>query len=125
MRKEVIGILLFFLVILTLISLLSYSPADPSIHNAKAAGHIHNLFGLFGAHLSGILIGLFGLGAFWIPFLLLLISIHFFGNHPSKAIVLTIAGGILLVITTGSLLAFKHNHIIIFGNKFEYFGMWD
>ncbi len=75
MRKEIVGILLFFLVIFTLISLLSYSPEDPSIHNAKAAGHIHNLFGLFGAHLSGILIGLFGLGAFWIPVLLLFASI--------------------------------------------------
>jgi S-DNA-T family DNA segregation ATPase FtsK/SpoIIIE len=123
MRKEIIGIFSFFLVILTLISLLSYSPADPSIHNARAAGHIHNLFGLFGAHLSGILIGLFGLGAFWIPILLLLISIHFFGNHQTKTIALTIAGGILLVITTGSLLAFRQNHIIIFGSKFSSGGM--
>jgi S-DNA-T family DNA segregation ATPase FtsK/SpoIIIE len=119
MRKELIGIFLFFLVILTLISLMSYSPADPSIHNAKAAGDIHNLFGLFGAHLSGILVGLFGLGAFWFPILLLLASIQFFGNHPDKAIVLTIVGGILLVVTTGSLLALKQNHVIVFGTKFS------
>ena len=44
MRKEIFGILLFFLVIFTLISLLSYSPADPSINNAKATGQINNLF---------------------------------------------------------------------------------
>ncbi|UCD90904.1 MAG: DNA translocase FtsK [Desulfobacterales bacterium] len=119
MRREIIGILLFFIVILTLISLLSFSPTDPSIHNAKPTGQIHNLFGLFGAHLSGILIGLFGLGAFWIPIILLLTSIHFFGDHSSKAIMLTIGGGILLVITTGSLLAFKQNHFIIFGSKFS------
>ena len=80
MRKEIIGVLLFFLVILTLISLLSYSPTDPSIHNARTTSQIHNLFGLFGAHMSGFMIGLFGLGAFWIPILLLLTSIHFFGN---------------------------------------------
>ncbi|MGD9234046.1 MAG: DNA translocase FtsK 4TM domain-containing protein, partial [Desulfobacterales bacterium] len=104
MRREIIGILLFFLVILTLISLLSYSPADPSINNARAAGHIHNFFGLFGAHLAGILIGLFGLGAFWIPILLLLTSLHIFGGHSGKAIILTIIGGIILMITTGSLL---------------------
>ena len=85
MRKEIIGIFCFFLVIFTLISLLSFSPDDPSIHNAKAGGEIHNLFGLLGAHLAGILIGLFGLGAFWIPLLLLLTSIHFFGDHPTKA----------------------------------------
>jgi S-DNA-T family DNA segregation ATPase FtsK/SpoIIIE len=119
MRREIIGILLFFLVILTLISLLSYSPADPSINNARAAGHIHNFFGLFGAHLAGILIGLFGLGAFWIPILLLLTSLHIFGGHSGKAIILTIIGGIILMITTGSLLAIKHNHIVIFGSKFS------
>ena len=119
MRREIIGILLFFLVILTLISLLSFSPADPSINNARAAGHIHNFFGLFGAHLAGILVGLFGLGAFWIPILLLLTSLHIFGGHSGKAIILTIIGGIILMITTGSLLALKHNHIIIFGSKFS------
>ena len=119
MRREITGILLFFLVILTLISLCSYSPADPSINNARAAGDIHNFFGLFGAHLAGIFIGLFGLGAFWIPILLLLTSLHIFGGHSAKAIILTITGGIILMITTGSMLALKHNHIIVFGSKFS------
>jgi S-DNA-T family DNA segregation ATPase FtsK/SpoIIIE len=123
MRKEITGILLFFLVIFTLISLLSYSPADPSINNARAAGQIHNFFGLFGAHLAGILIGLFGLGAFWVPILLLLTSIHFFGNHSRKAIISTLAGGVILMITTGSLLALKHNHIVILGSKFSSGGL--
>jgi len=104
MRKEIYGIILFFLVIFTLISLLSYSPADPSINNSRAAGQIHNLFGFLGAHVSGFLIGLFGLGAFWIPILLLLASIHFFGNHPSRVMVATLIGGIILVVITGSLL---------------------
>ncbi len=119
MRKEIIGISLFFLVVLTLISLLSYSPADPSINHATSSGHIHNFFGLFGAQLAGILIGPFGLGAFWVPVLLLLTSIHFFRDHPSRAIIFTITGGILLVITTGSLLAIYNDYIIIFGNKFS------
>lgn len=119
MRKEIAGVFLFFLVILTLLSLLSYSPADPSINNARAAGDIHNLFGLFGAHLAGVLVGLFGLGAFWLPILLLLASLHFFGDHPGKAIVLTMSGGILLIIATGSLLSFQQNHYILFGSKFS------
>ena len=119
MRKEIIGIFLFFLLIFTLGSLLSYSPEDPSIHNAKAAGDVYNLFGIFGAHVSGILIGLFGLGAFWIPILFLLSSVHFFGDYHEKAIILIIAGGIILIISTGSLLAFQQNHFIIFGSKFS------
>jgi len=119
MRKEIFGIILFFLVIFTLISLLSYSPTDPSINNSRAAGQIHNLFGILGAHLSGFLIGLFGLGAFWIPILLLLASIHFFGNHSNRAIMLTLIGGIILVVITGSLLSIRQNHFTLFGSKFS------
>jgi S-DNA-T family DNA segregation ATPase FtsK/SpoIIIE len=123
MRKEIYGIILFFLVIFTLISLLSYSPADPSINNARAAGQIHNLFGIVGAHVSGLLIGLFGLGAFWIPILLLLASIHFFGNHPNKAMISTLVGGVILVVITGALLSMRQNHLTLFGNKFSAGGM--
>jgi len=123
MRKEIIGIFCFFLVIFTLISLLSFSPDDPSIHNAKASGAIHNLFGVVGAHVSGALIGLFGLGAFWIPLLLLLTSIHFFGDHPMQAKISTLVGGILLVVTTGSLLAMKQNFYVMFGSQFSAGGL--
>jgi S-DNA-T family DNA segregation ATPase FtsK/SpoIIIE len=123
MRKEIIGIFCFFLVIFTLISLLSFSPHDPSIHHAKAGGSIHNLFGLLGAHVSGALIGLFGLGAFWIPLLLLLTSIHFFGDHPVQAKISTLIGGILLVVTTGSLLALQQNTYVLFGNEFSAGGL--
>jgi S-DNA-T family DNA segregation ATPase FtsK/SpoIIIE len=123
MRKEILGIFLFFLVIFTLISLLSYSPYDPSIHNAKANKQIHNLFGILGAHLSGALTGLFGLGAFWIPILLLLTSIHFFSDQPKHIMISTLIGGIILIITTGSLLAIQQNHYVIFGNKFSAGGL--
>ncbi len=119
MRKEITGILLFFLVVFTLVSLLSYNPADPSINNAKTAGDVHNMFGVLGAQIAGILIGLFGLGAFWFPILLLLISIHFFGDSPRIVIILTAVGGLLLLITSGATLALKQNHYLIFGHKFS------
>ncbi|MFH0724945.1 MAG: DNA translocase FtsK 4TM domain-containing protein [Pseudomonadota bacterium] len=115
MRKELIGLLLFFLVIFTLISLLSFSPADPSINNAVAESEVHNLFGKVGAFTSGILIGLFGIGAFWIPILLMLASVHFLGNHTPRAIILSITGSIVLAVTTGSLLALQKNNYLIFG----------
>ena len=123
MRKEIIGIFCFFLVIFTLISLLSFSPDDPSIHNAKADDTTHNLFGVLGAHVSGALIGIFGLGAFWIPLLLLLTSIHFFGDHPTQAKISTLIGGILLVVTTGSLLATRQNSYALFGSQFSAGGL--
>ncbi|MFC1798842.1 DNA translocase FtsK [Thermodesulfobacteriota bacterium] len=120
MRKEIIGILLFFFVIFTLISLVSYSPEDPSVLHARAAGPIHNLFGLVGAHVAGIFISIIGLGAFWIPVLLLFLSIHFFGDHPGRATVLTLSGGGgLLVIATGGLLSVQQTHYMLFGSEFS------
>jgi len=119
MRKEFVGIVLFFLVILTLVSLLSFTPTDPSINHAKASGEIHNLFGLVGAHISGFLIGLFGIGSFWIPILLSISFLRMFGEYPSREIFPALAGGILLVITTGGFFAFKGHTITLFDNKFS------
>lgn len=119
MRKEIVGLILFFLVIFTLISLISFSPTDPSILQATSAEKIHNLFGLMGAHLSGFLIGLFGLGAFWVPAICLLTSIHFLGNHTTKAVILTLCGGFLLAVTTGALMALRQHHYLIFGAKYS------
>ncbi len=103
MRKEIIGLLLFFCVVFTLISLLTYSPLDPSINHAGSEGAIHNQFGVVGAYLAGLLIGLFGLGAFWFPVLLLLVSIQFFGSQSKTIIAMTLGGGLLLIITTAAL----------------------
>ena len=52
-------------------------------------------------------LGLFGIGAFWFPFLCLLGCILFFGKNPGQALLPLAAGGLLLIVTTGSLLAFK------------------
>jgi S-DNA-T family DNA segregation ATPase FtsK/SpoIIIE len=123
MRREIIGIFLFFFVIFTLISLLSYHPADPSIHSAGTGGRVQNLFGVVGAHLAGVLIGLFGMGAFWIPILLLLTSLHFFGNHPARVMIYTQVGGLLLILTTGSLLAMHQDHYLLFDRSFSTGGM--
>ena len=120
MKKEIIGILFFFMVVFSLISLLSFDPADPCLFfNAGDTARVHNLFGKLGANFAGILVGLFGIGAFWIPFLCLLGSILFFGQDPGKALLPLAAGGLLLVITTGSLLALKQDHYMLFGSRFS------
>ena len=125
MRKEIAGILLFFLVVLTLVSLLSYTPEDPSINNAADVAEIHNLFGLLGAHLSGLLIGLFGLGAFWIPVLLMLESLRLFGRQKVNKVyvAVTVFGGLLLVLTSGSLFAIRQDQYLLFGSEFSSGGM--
>ena len=119
MKKEIIGILFFFMVVFSLISLISFDPGDPCLFfNAGGAAKAQNLFGEIGANFAGILVGLFGIGAFWIPFLFLLGSTLFFGKNPGQAMLPLAAGGILLIITTGSLLAFKQDHYLLFGSRF-------
>lgn len=119
MRKELIGISLFFLVVFTLISLLSYNPSDPSINNVKDAGEVHNLFGVVGSHTAGIFVALFGMASFFIPATILFVSIRFFGDYTRRIILFTLAGGLLLTIATGSLLSFHENGFDVFGREFS------
>ncbi len=119
MRKEIIGILLFFLLVFILVSLVTYHPQDPSLNNATSSHHIENRFGLVGSYLADALIGLFGLGAFWVPLMLLFLSIQFFTSRPPLAFGLTFAGGLLLILTSGALLAFQQDAYVLFGNRFS------
>ncbi len=123
MKKEIIGILLFFLVILTFVSLFSYSSADTSVNHNLFSAHrtvgIHNLFGPLGAYFSGALIDLFGLGSFWIPIILLVCSINYLKGRSGKIILLTLCGGLLLVISTGSFLSVFYHEYFIFSRAFS------
>ena len=123
MRNEILGIILFFLVVFTLISLVTYSPADPSIHHVGTSGAVHNFFGLIGAYLSGILIGLFGIGALWIPVMLLLASIQFFKDRSARALTQVTGGGLILTIVTGGLFAIYGESYAIFGSDYAAGGM--
>jgi len=118
MRKELIGILLFFLVVFTLFSLFSFDPKDFFFHHSGVNTQIHNFFGYAGATVSGHLISLFGLGSYWIPIFLLISSIHFFNARPGATIAVTITGGMILAITTGGLVSFRDHYILIWGSAF-------
>ncbi|MBU3951247.1 MAG: DNA translocase FtsK 4TM domain-containing protein [Proteobacteria bacterium] len=120
MKKELYGILLLFSIILTAVSLFSYDAADPCIGNnfSTVPPIVHNLFGLVGAHVAGAFVYLFGLGALWVPLVLSLISIWYLKERSSRIIWLTLAGGLVLMISTGSILflfkdAYGFSHTII------------
>jgi S-DNA-T family DNA segregation ATPase FtsK/SpoIIIE len=141
MKKELYGILLFFSIILTAVSLFSYDAADPCLgnHFFIIPDQVHNLFGFVGAHVAGFFVYLFGLGALWVPLILSLLSIwylkdqsngkaQYYGkvqsngkaksngkaqsngkmrskrkNQSQRIIWLTLAGGLVLMISTGSI----------------------
>ncbi|MDO9262549.1 MAG: DNA translocase FtsK 4TM domain-containing protein, partial [Desulfosalsimonadaceae bacterium] len=118
MRKEIIGLILLFIVIFSSVSLLSFSPDDPSINHIGHIGEINNLFGYLGAHASGFLIGLFGLGAFWIPILFLIACVEFFKSRSGRTLLLIASGGILLIAATGGLLSFYKETYDFFGSQY-------
>jgi S-DNA-T family DNA segregation ATPase FtsK/SpoIIIE len=65
--NEAVGLLLFLLGLAVSLSLLSYSPADPSWNTATGTTHIHNLLGLFGAQWADLLLQIFGISVCLLP----------------------------------------------------------
>ncbi len=119
MRKEILGVILLFTLVFTAVSLLSYDPSDPSINYVRASGEVRNLFGLAGAHVAGFLVAVFGLGAFWVPIVLLVITLHVLKAYSRLTILVALAGGLLLMVTTGALLSMHQTDYSIFGKRFS------
>ncbi len=66
--NEAVGLLLFLLGLAVALSLVSYSPADPSWNTATGAAHTHNLLGISGAKWADLLLQIFGISVFLLPF---------------------------------------------------------
>ena len=65
--NEIASLLLFAAGMVLLLSLISYSSADPSINALRTETRIRNLMGPFGANLSDLLYQLFGLTSLFLP----------------------------------------------------------
>ncbi len=106
MKKELYGILLFFLIVLTAVSLFSYHASDPSVGRSffTIPNNIHNSFGLLGAHIAGLSIFLFGLGAFWLPVIFGFSGVWLLKERSAHIIWMTLLGGLFLMIGTGGML---------------------
>ncbi|MCF8113474.1 MAG: DNA translocase FtsK 4TM domain-containing protein [Desulfotignum sp.] len=104
MRKELTSLLLFFLIILSGISLFSFHAQDPSLGHdfLVVPDTIHNQFGLVGAHVAGFFIFLFGIGAFWVPVIISLVTLWYLKEKSPAIIWMTLAGGMILMICTGA-----------------------
>ncbi|MFW5975290.1 MAG: DNA translocase FtsK [Desulfosalsimonas sp.] len=122
-RREIAGILVFFLVVFTAVSLLSYSSADPSFNNVVDSARVENFFGLAGAYAAGLLVGLFGVGAFWIPVLLFFSCVRFYTHDSRMSPWLAASGGILMLLSTGALAALFEDSYMIFGTRYPAGGM--
>jgi S-DNA-T family DNA segregation ATPase FtsK/SpoIIIE len=65
--NEAAGLILSLLGLAVLLSLLSYSPTDPSWNTATSPDHTHNLLGIFGAQWADLFLQVFGISAYLLP----------------------------------------------------------
>ena len=67
--NEMVGLVLLVAGLLIILSLITYSAGDPSF-SVAGSGATKNTIGLIGAYLADVLLRLFGVSAYLIPFLL-------------------------------------------------------
>jgi len=114
--KEIAGVILLALSLFLLLCLVSYKPSDPSLtHYVTGKVAIKNLGGFVGSYISDSLLKLFGLSAYWLPIVFILISFKLLLNRVSKISPASIVGFIGLVFSTATLLSSNYNSIALFG----------
>lgn len=89
------------------VALYSHHPSDPSVYGSmKAAGTVSNGVGLIGAYISSLLVGTFGLMAFWpVPAFLAAAWRSFRGHKISLAFMIKVAGWTLFLFSVLALLS--------------------
>jgi S-DNA-T family DNA segregation ATPase FtsK/SpoIIIE len=89
------GLFIFF-------SLVSYQPFDPSWDTASGAARAVNLTGRVGAFTADLCLQIFGLAAYAIPALILLLGWKWVRSSPIEAPTIKTVGALLLVASTGT-----------------------
>ncbi len=96
--NEAVGFVYLFAGIFLAAALATYHPGDASWNTAAPPLHKpENLTGRVGAHLADLLLQLFGLGAFALPILALLLSWRWFRSRPVEAPLVKLFGALSLV----------------------------
>ena len=105
LKHEIVGIVLVSAGIFIFLSLVSYSPVDPSFFSytsPKVTG-IHNWMGVVGSYVSSLLLQGFGFPCFLVPFLVIVFSLSFIFRWELKYLSVKLAGWVVILLTTSSL----------------------
>ena len=102
---EIVGILFVALGIFLFLSLVSYSPMDPSFFSYTSAKvkDIHNWMGIVGAYISSLLFQGFGFPSFLIPLLLGLYACRFIFHWQLKHLSFKLVGWSAILLAISSL----------------------
>jgi S-DNA-T family DNA segregation ATPase FtsK/SpoIIIE len=104
--NELVGFLLLVGALLVALSLVSYSPLDPSLNTAgpPQSPPANNWIGVVGAYLADALLQALGYVAFLLPLLLLAMAWQWFRSEPLAAPLARTVGVLLLLLSLTSLL---------------------
>ena len=94
--NEAVGLLLLLLGLAVSLSLVSYSPSDPSWNTATAEVHTHNLLGLFGAKWADLLLQVFGISVFLLPLHIWALGWKWVRSSPIESPWFRVAGSLAL-----------------------------
>jgi S-DNA-T family DNA segregation ATPase FtsK/SpoIIIE len=117
--REIAGVVLFALAVFLFLSVISYSPTDPSLSNYETStSRISNVGGIIGSYLADILIRFLGLSAYWLPLFLLITSVKLFLDSEFLFRPGWIGGFIGLIVTTSALFAHAYKLIPLIDTPF-------
>ncbi|HUO61637.1 MAG TPA: DNA translocase FtsK, partial [Candidatus Acidoferrales bacterium] len=106
--NELIGFLCFVCATLLVLSLVSYSPLDPSLNTSArpvTPRDIHNWIGVAGAALADVLLQLLGVSAFLIPVFVFMFGVRWFRSLKIESAVAKSIGCLMLMLFLGAVLA--------------------
>lgn len=106
--RELPGLICVFLAVITVLALISHSPADPSPFNGHqpwGEAEVQNSIGLFGAYYSALLIKAFGLAAFWPVLVLALLALACFASPRHRPNPYLLGAGLALLVFSAASMA--------------------
>lgn len=111
LKYEISAVILFTIGVIVLLSLISYSPKDPSFLNLNPSVKVKNYVGKFGSTIAEILIQFFGIPCFIIPLIFFYFSANLFFTKIRREILLKGIISFLFILTLSSFFPFLFNFI--------------
>jgi DNA segregation ATPase FtsK/SpoIIIE, S-DNA-T family len=112
--NELIGFVLCASALLLFLAIVSYSPLDPSLNSASiltGSRAARNWVGMVGALVADLLLQGFGVGAFLLPLLALVLGMRWFRSRKIASPLAKALGAVFLLIFLPALLALLPGHL--------------
>ncbi len=116
--REIAGVIILTLAVFLLLCLSSYHPADPSFtHFVAGKVKTHNFIGSLGSYTADSLLRLLGIGAFWLPVFLSVISFKYFLDDHFTVKPAGVAAFVGLLLATSALASLSLADIPVYGAR--------